>query len=253
MKLNHMGRAVFLLFFFLGTASIDVYSQKLDYLNKYWYPIKDAAVYKYAYFRITLEDSVRKSVRIISADSVLSYQLVEIKDQKQKPLRKTEVWFTAKGSKSSAIVFTAEKNRKETARYYDSGEPKSVVITENDEVVEETYFSRSGEKIEKPVVVNALPFRGIEGWTDYLRKNLTYPETARMLDQEGLVYLHFYVTEEGKMEEIEVMNPEENHPLLNQEALRVSKAYPHNWTPSLENGVPVKSEMRLPIRFKLSD
>lgn len=149
--------------------------------------------------------------------------------------------------------FTSKRQREETTKYYDSGLIKSVMITENDKVVEESYFLESGQKIDKPKIDVALPYGGLPGWTDYLRGNLVYPMTARILDKEGVVYLHFYVTEEGKMEEIEVMNPEENHPTLNQEALRVATSYPYLWTPTFENGVAKKSEMRLPIRFKLTD
>ncbi len=232
---------------------LSAHSQRLDYLNKYWYPIADISKYSVAYYRITLEDSVRKSVRIISLDSVLVYQRIEMMAQKRQPMTQTEIWYNDSGKKTTVEVYSAKKNRKETTKYYDSGGKKFLLITENEKVVLESYFSEDGQAIEKPHLVTALPYGGITGWMDYLRQSLVYPHAARILEKEGLIYLHFYVTEEGKMEEIEVMNPEENHPSLCQEALRVASSYPYLWSPSVENGVVKKSEMRLPIRFKLTD
>lgn len=54
------------------------------------------------------------------------------------------------------------------------------------------------------------------------------------------------------MKYIEIMNAEENHFLLSQEAFRDAKAYPYLWTQYKIDGKVDKSKMRLPIRFKLT-
>lgn len=244
------GFLLILLFFSLDSVK----AQQLDYLNSYWYTIQDTSKYPFTHFKITLEDSVRKSVRIFTRDSTLVYQRIEILPQKREPLTQTEVWYADEtGIKIRSAIYSEKKKRKETTRFYETGERKSLSITEDGEVLKEIYFSETGQEMPGPEIIQALPKDGIAGWSEYLRQNLLYPEDARFLDKEGLVYLHFYVSEEGKMEEIELMNPEENHPSLNKEALRVVSKYPYLWTPSVENGKVIKSEMRLPIRFKLTD
>lgn len=245
-------KTVFALVVFSFT-SLSSSAQRLDFLNSYWYVIQDTSSYPVFYFRITLEDSLQKSVRIFTRDSTLVYQLLEKNTKKRQPWSQTEIWYNDAGQKSRVALYSDKKKRKESTQYYETGEKKSLIITENQEIVEEIYFSKTGEEILKPQVTQALPKGGIEGWTNYLRQNLVYPEDARFLGKEGLVYLHFYVTEEGKMVEIEIMNPEENHPSLNKEAFRVAASYPHLWSPSKENGEVKKSEIRLPIRFKLTD
>ena len=253
-KLNFGVRKAGLLLIMLFVFLVSVNAQQLDYLNSYWYTIQDTSKYPFTHFRITQEDSVRKSVRIFTCDSTLVYRRIEILPQKQEPLTETEVWYAKEtGQKTLASEYSDKSKRKESIRFYETGKIKSIKITEHDELVKENYFSQTGEEIPKPEIVQALPKGGIAGWSKYLSKNLIYPEDARFLDVEGLVYLHFYVTEEGKMEEIELMNPEENHPSLNKEALRVVSMYPYLWSPSIENGKAIRSEVRLPIRFKLTD
>ncbi len=254
MKLNFGIRKAGFLMILLFISLVSINAQQLDYLNSYWYTIQDTSKYPFTHFRISQEDSVRKSVRIFTRDSTLVYLRLEILPQKREPLTKTEVWYAEEtGQKTSASEYSEKNKRKESTRFYETGKIKSIKITENDELVKENYFSETGEEIPKPEIVQALPKDGISGWSAYLSKNLVYPEDARFLDEEGLVYLHFFVTEEGKMEEIELMNPEENHPSLNNEALRVVSTYPYLWSPYIENGKAIRSEMRLPIRFKLSD
>lgn len=83
---------------------LPVHSQKMEYLNKFWYPIQDSSSHKIHFYRITLEDSIKKSVRIISVDSVLSYQRIEINEQKRQPFSKTEVWYHNSGKKVDVQV-----------------------------------------------------------------------------------------------------------------------------------------------------
>lgn len=254
LRINFGIRKSSLLAILLFISLVSAKAQQLDYLNSYWYTVQDTSKYPFSHYRIILEDSMRKSVRIFTRDSTLVYQRVEMLSQLKEPFTQTEVWYAEEtGQKTSTAEYSERNKRKELTRFYETGEIKSIKITENDELVKENYFSETGEEIPKPEIIQALPKGGIAGWSAYLSQNLVYPEDAKFLDEEGLVYLHFYVTEEGKMEEIEIMNPEENHPSLNKEAFRVVSKYPYSWTPCVENGKVIKSEMRLPIRFKLAD
>ncbi|WP_157963235.1 energy transducer TonB [Algoriphagus litoralis] len=244
--------SLFVILLFISLVSAK--AQQLDYLNSYWYTVQDTSKYPFSHYRITLEDSMRKSVRIFTRDSTLVYQRVEMLPQRKEPMTQTEVWYADEtGIKIRSAIYSEKKKRKETTRFYESGQRKSLTITEDGEVLKEIYFSETGQEMPVPEIIQALPKDGIAGWNTYLGQNLVYPEDARFLGKEGLVYLHFFVTEEGKMEEIEIMNPEENHPSLNKEAFRVVSKYPHSWTPCIEDGKVIRSEMRLPIRFKLAD
>ena len=54
------------------------------------------------------------------------------------------------------------------------------------------------------------------------------------------------------MTDFKVANPAIERFELEKEAIRVVKFYPEAWEPKMENGVPVKTEIKIPIRFKLS-
>lgn len=245
-----MKRFILILVYFV--VNIPAISQKLEYLNKHKYSIVDQNKVKPEFYKITVEDSLQKSVRIFTMDSSLVYQRMEKLKHKKHPFSSVEIWYSNSSKKEKVVAFSQKKERRESTIYYESGIVKSHIIEENNKLKEEKYFSENGQPIAKPKIETALPNGGLEGWTNYLSQNLIYPETARRLGFEGLVYLIFIVDEEGKMEDIEVMNPEENNYLLNQEALRVAKTYPYLWTPTRINGKVERSVMRLPIRFKLT-
>ncbi|AFL82789.1 TonB family protein [Belliella baltica DSM 15883] len=99
------------------------------------------------------------------------------------------------------------------------------------------------------VVENAPnPPGGMEGWNEYLRKNLKYPTQARRMGIEGTVYVVFVVNTDGSIQDVDVLRGIGGG--CDEEALRVVKAAP-KWEPGKQRGRPVRVRMRLPIRFKL--
>ena len=83
---------------------------------------------------------------------------------------------------------------------------------------------------------------------DFLVKNITYPEQARKDTIQGKVYVTFVVDATGKVVEPKVIRGV--HPLLDQEALRVTERMPA-WKPGKQKGVPVRVSYTLPVMFSL--
>jgi len=83
---------------------------------------------------------------------------------------------------------------------------------------------------------------------DFLVKNITYPEQARKDTIQGKVYVTFVVDAIGKVVEPKVIRGV--HPLLDQEALRVTERIPA-WKPGKQKGVPVRVSYTLPVMFSL--
>ncbi|MCH7415146.1 energy transducer TonB [Belliella sp. R4-6] len=99
------------------------------------------------------------------------------------------------------------------------------------------------------VVENAPnPPGGMEGWNQYLSKNLKYPTQARRMGIEGTVYVVFVVNTDGTIQDVDVLRGIGGG--CDEEAMRVVKAAP-KWEPGKQRGRPVRVRMRLPIRFKL--
>lgn len=101
------------------------------------------------------------------------------------------------------------------------------------------------------VVENSPEFRGgFEAWNNYIKSNLSYPESARLNGIEGIVYLVFVINKDGKVENPEILRGVGFG--LDQEALRVVSESP-DWIPGYQKGQAVNVRMRLPVRFKLPE
>ena len=92
------------------------------------------------------------------------------------------------------------------------------------------------------------PQGGMEGFTQYMIKNLNYPTAAREAGTQGMVVLTFVVTAEGKVEAVEVLRGIGKG--CDEEAVRVI-TQSGTWTPGKKDGKGVATRMNLPVNFKL--
>jgi TonB family protein len=88
------------------------------------------------------------------------------------------------------------------------------------------------------------------GWNKYLSENLRYPEDAQSQGIEGTVIVAFVVNTDGAVSDIEILRGIGGG--CDEEVIRIVKGSP-NWTPGMAGGKPVRSRMRLPLRFKLAE
>jgi TonB family protein len=115
-------------------------------------------------------------------------------------------------------------------------------------------ISTTTQKIEKHADTASLmpQFPGGQAvMTKFLIENVKYPESAKKMGIQGIIYVGFIVTKSGKLEKIGVRSKEVNL-MLAAEAIRVVKLMP-KWIPGEKNGVPVDIELTLPINFKLAE
>jgi protein TonB len=100
-------------------------------------------------------------------------------------------------------------------------------------------------------IVDVLPSfpGGMQAQTEYLRKNIRYPEEAAKIGKQGRVVLRFIVDMDGKRRDIEVLRSV--YPTLDAEAKRVVKDMP-DWIPGQQDGKPVAAYVTIPILFILN-
>lgn len=94
------------------------------------------------------------------------------------------------------------------------------------------------------------PVGGMAGWNKYLSENLRYPEDAQEKGIEGTVIVAFVVNTDGAVSDIEILRGIGGG--CDEEVYRIVKGSP-NWIPGMVGGKPVRSRMRLPLRFKLAE
>lgn len=85
--------------------------------------------------------------------------------------------------------------------------------------------------------------------SNWISKNMTYPEECRKQGIEGRVVIKFVVNKDGSIVDLETVRSP--HPALAEEGLRVVKSMP-KWKPAKEGGKVVRSRFNIPIVFKLS-
>ncbi len=85
---------------------------------------------------------------------------------------------------------------------------------------------------------------------EFVQKNLIYPDSAKIMDIEGVAMVRFLIDEKGR-----VQNPELLYDLgygCGDEALRIIRKMPR-WEPAVKDNQPVAVELEMPIRFEFLD
>ncbi len=98
------------------------------------------------------------------------------------------------------------------------------------------------------VEIQPSPAGGMAGWNKYLSENLRYPPNAQRKGIEGTVIVAFVVNTDGTTTDIEILRSVGGG--CDEEVIRIVKGSP-KWTPGMQRGMPVRTRMRLPLRFML--
>lgn len=109
-------------------------------------------------------------------------------------------------------------------------------------------------KQEEPIfnVVEEVPqYPGREiARQKFLQENVIYPQKAKEAGIQGTVVVSFIVEIDGSITNIKVERSV--HPLLDKEAIRVTKLMP-NWYPGRQRGKAVRCKFMMPFKFVLED
>lgn len=86
---------------------------------------------------------------------------------------------------------------------------------------------------------------------NFIKTNLTYPETAKNNNISGTVYVSFVVSKTGELKDIKITKGV--HSLLDNEALRIVKlmAAKRLWIAGKQSGKAIDASFNLPIKFVL--
>ena len=124
-------------------------------------------------------------------------------------------------------------------------EDVNIVKVQQEEVIEQP------KEEEVFFVVEEMPgFQGggIEGFRNYVQKNLVYPEVAQENGIQGKVYISFVIEANGKITNVKVVRGVD--PALDKAAVKAVEGGP-NWTPGKQRGKPVRVTFTIPITFVL--
>jgi protein TonB len=120
-----------------------------------------------------------------------------------------------------------------------------------------TAQSSDTDKEFKTVQIEARFPGGQQGWIKYLQKNLNAELGAEYLNPKKhkpvrqTVMVSFLVNKAGKISEVTVLNADEVHPKLAEEAIRVIKQGP-DWIPAEQDGKKVIYRQKQSITWEAS-
>ena len=89
----------------------------------------------------------------------------------------------------------------------------------------------------------------VQSFSEWVNRELRYPETAKSAGIQGKVTLSFCIEADGTLSDVKVIRSA--HPELDAEALRVLKNCPDKWTPAYKDGTPVRVNFVYPVIFQL--
>jgi TonB family protein len=115
-----------------------------------------------------------------------------------------------------------------------------------------TGYGQTATNKEEYVFVEQMPsfVGGVEVMSQFLAKNIKYPEKAKQENIEGRIVAQFLVTSTGKIEDIKILK--EIGGGCGEEAIRAIKMMP-NWLPGKQNGQNVNVRITIPLQFSLTD
>ncbi len=126
--------------------------------------------------------------------------------------------------------------------------------SDQDEEVQILDFDVADEEEEEAeifYIVEDMPSfkgKGLEGFRNWVSKNLQYPEIAAENGISGTVYVQFVVEPSGLVNKVIIMRSVD--PSLDKEAIRVVKSSP-KWTAGKQRGKPVRVAFTFPLKFVL--
>jgi len=90
---------------------------------------------------------------------------------------------------------------------------------------------------------------------DYIaQKTIDYPDVAQELGQEGLEYVTFTLDKNGEFEgNLKVVSKNQDKPCKGCEeaAADIVAGMEEHWYPAIKDGKTVKTQLTIPVRFKL--
>ncbi|MFT5820973.1 MAG: protein TonB [Crocinitomix sp.] len=124
----------------------------------------------------------------------------------------------------------------------------SVMEEVREELPEEDPPAPVAEKVFDFVEIDPTFPGGPAAMAEWIKKEVSYPELAREMGEQGIVYVKFVVNSKGNIEKVGIRKGISD--ALDAEAKRVVRRMP-KWVPGEQAGKPVSVNFTLPIHFRL--
>lgn len=178
-------------------------------------------------------------------------QLKETKEFNQDKLNGAYITYWKNGNVKISWNFKDGERVGEWKILYENGNP---ALKENysakNKLIDSTYLDIEGKPVQRRDIITEPSFPGgFKKFYRYLAKNVRYPADAQELRIQGKVYLSFWVSKTGKLEDIEATSSPAVS--ISEEGIRVMQQSPY-WIPATLFGNPTDVCYSIDINFTLS-
>jgi TonB family protein len=108
------------------------------------------------------------------------------------------------------------------------------------------YATRDFFEVHKPAEFS----RGATAFEDFIKRNVTYPESAVKNNAEGTVQISFTVEKDGSPANFKILRGIGYG--CDQEVINILKMSP-KWRPAIDNGRPLTMKQTVSVKFSLTD
>ncbi len=256
--------------FLILTSLIKLHSQDTTYYNKSWEKAKKSDA---TYYRIVQKNNLEYFATDYFIDGKTQmtgvYSSLE-KNIKNGPFKyySSSGFITSEGNylenkkeglwvgyyENAIDIWYKENYKNDTLEglqyyYYQNGSLKRKDSTIRGEIKMGHCYTSSGSDTAY------FPFRkdpkfvgGEQARALFIQNNIKYPFNAEKKNIQGMVILSFIVEMDGSISEVKLVQGV--HPLLNEEAIKVTKSMPP-WIPAKIDGKATRAQFNMPILFKL--
>ena len=235
-------RPIVLIISFISNVT---YGQDTVYVNSNLDPVKQKSA---LYYQVTESGYDTTVYRLYDMNHILREENLYAPIDKQM-LQGPSRTFNDKGDLVSSIQYKDGRRHGHLTTYWPNGTIKRRELYDDATFVSGTCYDSTGQVVPfTPFYVGAEFVDGNEAMYNFILENLEYPRKSQKRKEEGEVIISFMVSPEGNITHVRIENGVNKR--LDKEATRVINLMP-KWKPALEDGIPVYSQVILPISFEL--
>jgi TonB family protein len=172
--------------------------------------------------------------------------------------KKDSVWkcFGRTGKLLSEKIYVQGEKKGVWSFYTSDGKPEWQYDFENKTGTNEkakplsyAYQNENGDWVKEKADVDPKWLVSNDEWQSFLNRTLRYPQDALDTEAQGTPLIEITIDENGNVVNYAVSKSV--HRALDEEALRVVKAFQPEFVPAEKNGKRVKTKVELPIVFRI--
>lgn len=134
--------------------------------------------------------------------------------------------------------------------YFETGELAANEEYSNGEAINVKWYDKKGALVtpQEPLEQEPSFPGGNQALSSFLAQNINYPELAREMGEQGIIYISYNIETDGTLSDIQIRKGVSTS--LDEEAIRVVKLMP-KWIPGIDHGRNAGAKFTLPIHFRL--